>query len=239
MLLHLPAVTGVSPKHIALKVRSQQKGTKQYEKINQSGEMMEVFENGARFLVNLTDYLDTGLFLDHRNTRQKVKALSQDKDVLNLFSYTGSVSVFAAMGGAKSVTTVDMSNTYLEWAKKNVALNKLTCPHAFIQADCTTWLAAHKGKYDLIFIDPPSFSNSKRMQNTWDVQRDHVKMLTDAKACLKEQGIIIFSNNKRGFKLDESAISELGLSVDNITKDTIPEDFARKGNIHQCWVLGS
>jgi len=239
VLLHLPAVTGVSPKQIALKVRSQQKGTKQYEKINQTGDMMEVFENGARFLVNLTDYLDTGLFLDHRNTRQKVQALSQGKDVLNLFSYTGSVSVFAAKGGAKSVTTVDMSNTYLEWAKKNVALNKLTAPHAFIQADCTTWLGTHKGKYDLIFIDPPSFSNSKRMQNTWDVQRDHVKMLTDAKACLKEQGIIIFSNNKRGFKLDESAISELGLSVDNITKDTIPEDFARKGNIHQCWVLAS
>ncbi|MEE3058067.1 MAG: bifunctional 23S rRNA (guanine(2069)-N(7))-methyltransferase RlmK/23S rRNA (guanine(2445)-N(2))-methyltransferase RlmL, partial [Pseudomonadota bacterium] len=239
VLLHLPAVTGVSPKQIALKVRSQQKGTKQYEKINQTGDMMEVFENGARFLVNLTDYLDTGLFLDHRNTRQKVQALSQGKDVLNLFSYTGSVSVFAAKGGAKSVTTVDMSNTYLEWAKKNVALNKLTAPHAFIQADCTTWLGTHKGKYDLIFIDPPSFSNSKRMQNTWDVQRDHVKMLTDAKACLKEQGIIIFSNNKRGFKLDETAISELGLSVDNITKDTIPEDFARKGNIHQCWVLAS
>ena len=195
VLLHLPAVTGVSPKHIALKVRSQQKGTKQYERINQSGEMMEVFENDARFLVNLTDYLDTGLFLDHRNTRQKVKALSKNKDVLNLFSYTGSVSVFAAKGGAKSVTTVDMSNTYLEWAKKNIALNKLSGPHAFIQADCTTWLGTHKGKYDLIFIDPPSFSNSKRMQNTWDVQRDHVKMLTDAKACLKEQGTIIFSNN--------------------------------------------
>lgn len=239
VLLHLPAVTGVSPKNIALKVRSQQKGTKQYEKFNQSGEMMEVFENGARFLVNLTDYLDTGLFLDHRNTRQKVKALSQGKDVLNLFSYTGSVSVFAAMGGAKSVTTVDMSNTYLDWAKKNVALNKLNGPHAFIQADCTTWLGTHKGKYDLIFIDPPSFSNSKRMQNTWDVQRDHVKMLTDAKACLKEQGTIVFSNNKRGFKLDETAITQLGLSVENITKDTIPQDFARKGNIHQCWVLRS
>ena len=239
VLLHLPAVTGVSPKKIALKVRAQQKGTKQYEKINQSGEMMEVFENGARFLVNLTDYLDTGLFLDHRNTRQKVKAMSEGKDVLNLFSYTGSVSVFAAMGGAKSVTTVDMSNTYLEWAKKNVALNKLTGPHAFIQADCTTWLGSHKGKYDLIFIDPPSFSNSKRMQNTWDVQRDHVKMLSDAKACLKAQGTIIFSNNKRGFKLDEQAINALGLSVENITNETIPEDFARKGKIHQCWILGS
>ena len=143
------------------------------------------------------------------------------------------------MGGAKSVTTVDMSNTYLEWAKKNVALNKLTGPHAFIQADCTTWLNSHKGKYDLIFIDPPSFSNSKRMQNTWDVQRDHVKMLSDAKACLKAQGTIIFSNNKRGFKLDEPAMSALGLSVKNITNETIPEDFARKGKIHQCWILAS
>lgn len=132
-----------------------------------------------------------------------------------------------------------MSNTYLDWAKKNVALNKLSGPHAFIQADCTTWLASHKGKYDLIFIDPPSFSNSKRMQNTWDVQRDHVNMLSDAKQCLKEGGTIIFSNNKRGFKLDETAISELGLSIENITKQTIPEDFARKGNIHQCWILTS
>ena len=165
--------------------------------------------------------------------------LSKDKDVLNLFSYTGSVSVFAAKGGAKSVTTVDMSNTYLEWAKKNVALNKLTGPHAFIQADCTTWLSEHKGQYDLIFIDPPSFSNSKRMQNTWDVQRDHMKMLTDASKCLKPNGIIVFSNNKRGFKLDEAAVSALGFSIENITKETIPEDFARKGNIHQCWVLTS
>jgi 23S rRNA (guanine2445-N2)-methyltransferase / 23S rRNA (guanine2069-N7)-methyltransferase len=163
--------------------------------------------------------------------------MSAGKDVLNLFSYTGSVSVFAAKGGAKSVTTVDMSNTYLEWAKKNVALNKLSGPHAFIQADCTTWMNTHKGMYDLIFIDPPSFSNSKRMQNTWDVQRDHVKMLTDAKRCLKDGGVIIFSNNKRGFKLDEDNVSALGLSVENVTNETIPEDFARKGKIHQCWIL--
>ena len=237
VLLYLPAVTGISPKHIVLKVRSQQKGNKQYEKINQTGTMMEVHENGARLLVNLTDYLDTGLFLDHRNTRQKVKQLSKGKDVLNLFSYTGSVSVFAAMGGAKSVTTVDMSNTYLDWAKKNVALNKLSCPHAFIQADCTTWLSDHNGKYDLIFIDPPSFSNSKRMQGTWDVQRDHVNLLTNARRCLNDGGTLIFSNNKRGFKLDESALIDLGFSIKNITQETIPEDFARRGNIHKCWIM--
>ncbi|NDV91268.1 bifunctional 23S rRNA (guanine(2069)-N(7))-methyltransferase RlmK/23S rRNA (guanine(2445)-N(2))-methyltransferase RlmL [Alteromonas sp. 345S023] len=237
VLLYLPMVTGASPKQIALKVRSQQKGTKQYEKFNQSGDMMQVYENGAQFLVNLTDYLDTGLFLDHRNTRQKVMQMAKGKDVLNLFAYTGSVSVFAAKGGAKSVTTVDMSNTYLDWAKKNVALNKLSNPHAFIQADCTTWLADHKGKYDLIFIDPPSFSNSKRMQGTWDVQRDHVAMLTNAHRCLNEKGTVIFSNNKRGFKLDTNALTALGFSIENITKQTIPEDFARKGNIHQCWVL--
>ncbi|WP_421134650.1 bifunctional 23S rRNA (guanine(2069)-N(7))-methyltransferase RlmK/23S rRNA (guanine(2445)-N(2))-methyltransferase RlmL [Alteromonas sp. A079] len=237
VLLYLPMVTGISPKNIILKVRAQQKGTKQYEKVNQSGDMMEVYENGARFLVNLTDYLDTGLFLDHRNTRQKVMQLSKDKDVLNLFAYTGSVSVFAAKGGAKSVTTVDMSNTYLDWAKKNMGLNKLKGAHAFVQADCTTWLADHKGKYDLIFIDPPSFSNSKRMSATWDVQRDHLMMITQARACLNSGGTIVFSNNKRGFKLDEAGVSELGLSINNITKHTIPEDFARKGNIHQCWVL--
>lgn len=237
VLLYLPVVTGVSPKNIILKVRAQQKGTKQYEKVNQSGEMMEVYENGARFLVNLTDYLDTGLFLDHRNTRQKVMQLSKDKDVLNLFAYTGSVSVFAAKGGAKSVTTVDMSNTYLDWAKKNMSLNQLKGAHAFVQADCTTWLADHKGKYDLIFIDPPSFSNSKRMSATWDVQRDHLMMLTHARACLNSGGTIVFSNNKRGFKLDEAGVSALGLTTNNITKQTIPEDFARKGNIHQCWVL--
>ncbi|WP_032094112.1 MULTISPECIES: bifunctional 23S rRNA (guanine(2069)-N(7))-methyltransferase RlmK/23S rRNA (guanine(2445)-N(2))-methyltransferase RlmL [unclassified Alteromonas] len=239
VLLHLPAVTGIAPKNIVLKVRSQQKGTKQYEKFNQSGDMMEVYENGARFLVNLTDYLDTGLFLDHRDTRQIVMNMAKGKDVLNLFSYTGSVSVFAAKGGAKSVTTVDMSNTYLDWAKKNVALNKLDGPHAFVQADCTTWLADHKGKYDLIFIDPPSFSNSKRMSNTWDVQRDHVDMLTRAKACLNENGTVIFSNNKRGFKLDTQALEALGFGIENITSKTIPEDFARKGKIHQCWTLQS
>ena len=236
-LLHLPAVTGISSKQIALKVRAQQKGTKQYEKLDKAGQTLQVHENGALFHVNLTDYLDTGLFLDHRITRQIVRSKASNKDVLNLFCYTGSVSVFAAMGGARSVTSVDMSNTYLDWAKQNFRLNTLNGAHAFIQADCTTWLDDHKGSYDLMFIDPPSFSNSKRMQSTWDVQRDHVALLTAAHAHLRDGGEIVFSNNKRGFKLDEAALSTLGFKIENITRKTIPEDYSRHASIHQCWVL--
>lgn len=239
VLLHLPAVTGVSPQKIALKVRSQQKGQKQYEKMSEKGNTLEVWENGARFIVNPTDYLDTGLFLDHRDTRQIVKSRSKGKDVLNLFSYTGSVSVFAAMGDARSVTTVDMSKTYLEWAKQNFALNGLKGANAFIQADCTTWLDQHDGKYGLIFIDPPSFSNSKRMQSTWDVQRDHVAMLKSAVKCLAPGGTIIFSNNRKGFKLDKNAVEALGLQIQDITHDTIPEDFKKASPIHKCWILQS
>lgn len=238
VLLHLPAVTGVDPKKIVLKVRSQQKGRNQYEKMAQKGERLTVYENGAQLLVNLTDYLDTGLFLDHRVTRQQVAQLSADKDVLNLFSYTGSVSVHAALGGARSVTTVDMSKTYLDWAKDNMHLNKVKCATSFIQADCTTWLKTHPGKYDVIFIDPPSFSNSKRMQDTFDVQRDHVALLSDALQCLNINGTLIFSNNRRGFKLDAEALEQAGYShIDDISKRTIPEDFARHSNIHKCWVL--
>lgn len=237
VLLYLPAVTGVPAKNITLKVRSQQKGTNQYEKIEQTGKRMQVWENGAKLLVNLTDYLDTGLFLDHRDTRLLIKQMAQQKDVLNLFSYTGSVSVSAAMGGARSVTTVDMSKTYLDWAKENFSINKLKGAYQFVQADCTTWLATHRGKYDLIFIDPPSFSNSKRMQNTWDVQRDHATMLTQAKACLKDKGTIVFSNNRRGFKLDLQALDAIGMAADDISQKTIPGDFARHSNIHKCWII--
>ncbi|QJR82615.1 bifunctional 23S rRNA (guanine(2069)-N(7))-methyltransferase RlmK/23S rRNA (guanine(2445)-N(2))-methyltransferase RlmL [Alteromonas pelagimontana] len=237
VLLHLPAVTGVSAKKIALKVRSQQKGTSQYEKFDQKGDKLEVWENGAKLLVNLTDYLDTGLFLDHRLTRQIVRQRAAGKDVLNLFSYTGSVSVFAALGKARSVTTVDMSNTYLEWAKENFKCNNLNGAYAFIQADCTSWMASHNGQYDLMFIDPPSFSNSKRMSGTWDVQRDHIALLTDARRCLREKGTIVFSNNKRGFKLDSVALEAMGFTITDISKETIPEDFARHQSIHKCWIF--
>lgn len=239
VLLHLPAVTGVPASHIHLKVREQKRGKHQYEKFQQTGERKIVEENGAKFYVNLTDYLDTGLFLDHRETRQKIRQLSNNKDVLNLFAYTGSVSVFAALGNARSVTTVDMSKTYINWAKDNFKLNRLQGAFHFIQSDCLQWLVGHNGKYDLVFIDPPSFSNSKRMETTWDVQRDHLSLITQANRCLKPGGTIMFSNNRRGFKLDQQGVTALGLVATDITTETIPEDFARHSNIHQCWILNS
>jgi 23S rRNA (guanine2445-N2)-methyltransferase / 23S rRNA (guanine2069-N7)-methyltransferase len=233
----LPQVTQIEPDHIVLKVREQQKGKNQYQKVAQTRQTIQVLENGALFLVNLKDYLDTGLFLDHRITRQLVQQQAKGKDVLNLFAYTGSVSVFAALGGAKSVTTVDMSNTYIEWAKDNFHLNKLKGAYHFEQADCLTWLRQHKQKYDLIFIDPPSFSNSKRMDSTWDVQRDYLDLIKDALTCLNTKGNIFFSNNLRQFKLDETSINQLGLKVTDLTKQTIPEDFQRNPKIHHCWLL--
>lgn len=237
ILISIPAVMDVAPDKVVLKVRAQQKGKQQYEKLNQKQEFLEVYENGARLWVNLKDYLDTGLFLDHRITRQKVQQLSRDKHVLNLFAYTGSVSVHAALGKAKSVTTVDMSNTYLDWAKRNFSLNNLKGPYEFVQANCLAWLAEHQQQYDLIFIDPPSFSNSKRMQSTWDVQRDHVKLISDAKRCLSAGGKIIFSNNLRQFKLEQGQVEELGLKVEHISQQTLPEDFKRNPKIHHCWIL--
>ncbi|BDX06413.1 bifunctional 23S rRNA (guanine(2069)-N(7))-methyltransferase RlmK/23S rRNA (guanine(2445)-N(2))-methyltransferase RlmL [Planctobacterium marinum] len=237
ILLVAPQVLGIAPENVALKVREVKKGKNQYEKVSRQNKMLEVQENGAKFLVNLFDYLDTGLFLDHRDTRCIVRDMSKGKRVLNLFSYTGSVSVYAALGGAQSVTTVDMSNTYLDWAKQNFELNKLRGKYQFIKADVTTWLEQNREKYDLIFIDPPSFSNSKSMDNTWDVQRDHVTLLADAKNSLAENGVIVFSNNLRNFKMSSEVQDKLGLSVTNITAETIPEDFKRNSKIHHCFLL--
>lgn len=242
VLLTAPRVLDVSPDKVALKVREVQKGKKQYEKVARKNEYLEVSENGAKFWVNLHDYLDTGLFLDHRDTRQRVFSMSKDKRVLNLFSYTGSVSVFAALGGASKVTTVDMSNTYLDWAKRNFELNKIKGKHQFIKADVTSWLQQLatrevKDTFDLIFIDPPSFSNSKSMENTWDVQRDHLALLTAARQCLAPNGVIVFSNNLRSFKMHAQLAESLQLKVENISAATIPEDFKRNSKIHHCFLL--
>lgn len=236
-LIHIPKVLGIPSSKMAVKVRRQNKGKEQYEKVAQRGQRVVVHEHGAQFYINPTDYLDVGLFLDHRDTRLLFKQQCENKDVLNLFAYTGSVSVHAAKAKAKSVTTVDMSNTYLDWAKDNFTLNKLNGSYQFIQADCLKWLTREHGKYDLMFIDPPSFSNSKRMDDTWDVQRDHVSLLSDAKACLKAGGKIFFSNNLRQFKLDQTAVEELGFQVEDITQKSIPDDFKRNQKIHKCWIL--
>ncbi|MBE2894214.1 bifunctional 23S rRNA (guanine(2069)-N(7))-methyltransferase RlmK/23S rRNA (guanine(2445)-N(2))-methyltransferase RlmL [Spirabiliibacterium falconis] len=232
-------VTGVDTNKLVLKVRQKQKGKNQYEKMAEKGEYFYVHEYGAKLWVNLTDYLDTGLFLDHRQTRKMVGEMAKGKSFLNLFAYTGSATVHAALGGAKSTTTVDMSNTYLNWAEQNLNLNgfeESRC-HQIIQADCLQWLAQCKVRYDLIFVDPPTFSNSKRMQDSWDVQRDHIHLFTMLKNCLEEGGTIIFSNNKRGFKMDHDGLAQLGLSAVDITAKTLPLDFERNKQIHNCWVV--
>jgi 23S rRNA (guanine2445-N2)-methyltransferase / 23S rRNA (guanine2069-N7)-methyltransferase len=236
-LIHIPKVLGIPSSKMSVKVRRQNKGKEQYEKVAQKGQRVIVQEHDAQFYINPTDYLDVGLFLDHRDTRLMFKQRCANKDVLNLFGYTGSVSVHAAQAKAKSVTTVDMSNTYLDWARDNFTLNKLNGSFQFVQEDCLKWLTRQHAKYDLMFIDPPSFSNSKRMDDTWDVQRDHVSLLSDAKDCLKTDGEIFFSTNLRQFKLDQAAVEELGFTIEDITQKSIPEDFKRNQKIHKCWIL--
>ena len=231
-------VTGIATDKLVLKVRQKQKGSNQYEKLANKGDYFFVHEYGAKLWVNLTDYLDTGLFLDHRLTRKMVGEMAKGKDFLNLFAYTGSCSVHAILGGAKTSTTVDMSNTYLNWAEQNFILNNIKGrQHKLIQADCLQWLANAKGEYDLIFVDPPTFSNSKRMENSWDVQRDHLHLLTQLSKLLRRNGTIIFSNNKRGFKMDLAGLAQRGLRAENISERTLPLDFQRNPHIHNCWKI--
>ena len=231
-------VTGIETNKLILKVRQKQKSTNQYEKLANKGEYFYVNEYGAKLWVNLTDYLDTGLFLDHRLTRKMLGEMAQGKDFLNLFAYTGSATVHAALGKAKSTTTVDMSNTYLNWAEQNLLLNDIEGKqHKLIQADCLQWLAKCDRQFDLIFVDPPTFSNSKRMEDSWDVQRDHIKLMTNLKRILRPNGTIVFSNNKRGFKMDFAKLEELGLSAVDISHKTLPLDFERNKQIHNCWLV--
>ncbi len=231
-------VTEVDPNNVILKVRQRQKGSNQYEKLSQAQKTMSVKEYDVQLEVNLYDYLDTGLFLDHRITRKQLGKMAAGKDFLNLFAYTGSATVHAAAGGAKSTTTVDMSNTYLRWAQQNMALNGLEGrQHQYIQADCLQWLQQVDGEYDLIFIDPPTFSNSKRMQQSFDIQRDHIMLMENLKRLLRPDGTVVFSNNKRGFKMDHDKLEALGLKAENISAKTLPLDFARNKQIHNCWIV--
>ena len=232
------AVLGIAPNKLVLKTRERQKGTNQYQKMNEKGEFIQVSEYNAQLWVNLTDYLDTGLFLDHRIARRMLGQLSKGKDFLNLFAYTGSASVHAGLGGARSTTTVDMSRTYLEWAERNLRLNGLTGrAHRLMQADVLGWLRDSDEQFDLIFIDPPTFSNSKRMEEAFDVQRDHLRLMQDLKRLLRKGGTIMFSNNKRGFRMDLEGLAALGLQAKEITQKTQSQDFARNRQIHNCWLI--
>jgi len=233
-----PKVLGIPTDKVVLKTRAKQKGKNQYQRVDKSKQSITMNEHGALFKINLWDYLDTGLFLDHRKTRQIVAKKAKNKSLLNLFAYTGSVSVQAALHGASSITTVDMSNTYLNWAQDNFALNKLNGhKYQFIQADCLDWLKKNTTAFDIIFIDPPTFSNSKRMEDSFDVQRDHVALITDALKSLADGGEIFFTNNKRNFKMDFDAMAELGLQAQAMSDVTRDKDFARNKHIHNSWSI--
>ncbi|XPF95045.1 bifunctional 23S rRNA (guanine(2069)-N(7))-methyltransferase RlmK/23S rRNA (guanine(2445)-N(2))-methyltransferase RlmL [Colwellia sp. RE-S-Sl-9] len=233
-----PKVLNIPTSQVVLKTRAKQKGKNQYEKVDKSQQSIVVTEYGAKLKVNLWDYLDTGLFLDHRKTRQIVAQKAKNKTLLNLFAYTGSVSLQAALHGASEVTTVDMSKTYLDWAQDNFTLNKLSGhKYQFVQADCLQWLKNNKQTFDVVFIDPPTFSNSKRMEDSFDVQRDHVDLITDGLKSLAEGGELIFTNNKRNFKMDFEAMETLGVKATEITEQTRDKDFLRNKHIHNSWLI--
>jgi 23S rRNA (guanine2445-N2)-methyltransferase / 23S rRNA (guanine2069-N7)-methyltransferase len=239
VLAVLPDVLSVPLQHVHSRVRKPQKGSEQYEKRESVAERHVVREGGLKFWVNFRDYLDTGLFLDHRIMRQMLREWAKDADFLNLFCYTGSATVYAAAGGARSTTSVDLSNTYLEWAQENLLLNGFGDPkHELVRADCLQWLesqAVWGPRFDLIFVDPPTFSNSKRMEGVLDVQRDHVGMIRRSLRLLRPGGHLIFSTNYTRFKLDSEALADL--SIEDISAQTIPKDFERHAKIHRCFVV--
>jgi 23S rRNA (guanine2445-N2)-methyltransferase / 23S rRNA (guanine2069-N7)-methyltransferase len=236
-LAAIPVALGISPDKVVIKRRERQSGTKQYERQASQGQFMEVGEGGVRLLVNLTDYLDTGLFLDHRPLRLRIQQEAAGKRFLNLFCYTATATVHAAKGGARSTTSVDLSKTYLDWARRNLALNGFSDKQRLEQGDVMAWLEADRGEYDLIFIDPPTFSNSKRMEGVFDVQRDHVHLLDLAMARLAKGGVLYFSNNFRKFQLDPGLAERY--AVEEISAQTLDQDFARNPKIHRAWRLAA
>lgn len=230
-----PVVLGIPAENLVIKQRRQQKGTQQYQKMAKTDHSMVVTEGAAKFKVNLYDYLDSGLFLDHRVLRQQFGQLASGTRFLNCFCYTATASVHAALAGAIT-TSVDLSNTYLQWAQDNFKLNQLDVrQHEFIQADCIEWLRRCRQWFDVIFLDPPSFSNSKRMPTTLDVQRDHIVLIDSAVRLLLPGGKLYFSTNFRHFKL-APIISER-YEVKDISAETIDQDFKRDQRIHQCFII--
>ena len=236
----IPNVLALPQENVYFKVRKRQKGSAQYTKQASEKQFFEIEEQGCRFWVNFSDYLDTGLFLDHRITRRMVGEMAAGKRFLNLFAYTGTATVYAARGGAKSTLTLDMSNTYLDWARRNMSLNGFDDDaHQFVKADCLEWLEKggvyKRQSFDVIFLDPPTFSTSKRMSDTFDVQRVHTRLIELAMALLDPQGSLIFSNNFRKFRLDPTL--EQKFKIKNISAKTLSRDFKRNPKIHNCWCI--
>jgi 23S rRNA (guanine2445-N2)-methyltransferase / 23S rRNA (guanine2069-N7)-methyltransferase len=227
-------VFAIPRERVALKTRSTGKGGSKYGRFDHRGEFFTVEEGAAKLRVNLFDYLDTGLFLDHRPLRARMALEARGKRFLNLFCYTGAATVQAAVQGAAETTSVDLSSTYLEWLADNLRENSIGgTRHRIAQADALRWIEADRGEHDVVFCDPPTFSNSKRAED-FDVQRDHVRLLRAIVARLAPGGVLYFSNNFRRFKLDEAAIAEFA-AVEDISASTIPPDFARNPRIHRAW----
>jgi len=236
LLNALREVFALPREQIAIKTRSRGKGGSKYGRMDQAGDFIVVREGAARLRVNLFDYLDTGLFLDHRPIRLRMGREAKGGRMLNLFGYTGVASLHAAVGGAAQTTNVDLSGTYLDWSAQNLALNGIAGPkHRLIQADAMKWLEADRGEYELIFCDPPTFSNSARAED-FDTQRDHVRLLRAAVARLAPDGLLIFSNNFRRFRLDDAAVAEFA-TVREISPQTLDPDFERNPRIHRTWEL--
>ncbi len=232
----IKALFRISENQIFFKVRKKQKGAGQYSKQGGEARMSEIKEGEALYLINLTDYLDSGVFLDHRIVRQLIFQRAKGKRFLNLFAYTATATIQAAMGQARNTVSVDMSANYSKWARSNLCLNGFSeSNHRLVVADCMKWLHTSKDQFDLILLDPPTFSNSKKTENVLDVQRDHVELIQLAMRRLEPGGELIFSNNFRKFKLEEEAL--LMFEVQPMSENTIPFDYKRKGNIHQCWSI--
>lgn len=232
---------GVERDSIFVKRRARQRGSAQYERLERRGATGVVAENGLLFEVNLSDYLDTGLFLDHRDTRAWLREMASGKRFLNLYAYTGTATAYAAAGGAASSVTVDLSQTYLDWARRNLELNGISTErHTSARSDTFAWLEEARASgttFDLVFCDPPTFSSSKAVEGTFDVQRDHVRLILAIGEVLADGGTLVFSCNRRRFRLDEEALAAAGLAARDVTARTIPKDFERTPWVHACWTI--
>lgn len=234
----LVSLFAISPEAIFWRTRIKCKTTRQYEKVDEKKTFFTAIEFGLKFKINLTDYLDTGLFLDHRETRKLVASLSQGKRVLNLFAYTCAFSVHAAAAGAVFTKSIDLSNTYTDWGRDNFRLNSLSSKNnPVIRADCLKFLDEEiksGSKYDIIIIDPPTISRSKKMEQLFDIQVDYVMLIKKALSLLLEGGMIFFSTNSRKFTFD-SALFE-ACDIKEISHKTKPIDF-NDPKIHRCWTI--
>jgi len=237
VLASLPEVTGVPAERSRLRTRRRTPRGEQYVKLGEQSRVHTVLEGGLRLRVNFDDYLDTGVFLDHRMTRARLRAAASGRRFLNLFAYTGTATVYAAAGGADGTTSVDLSATYLAWARENLALNGLGgARHRFVQADCRAWVeeaARSSERFDLIFLDPPTFSNSKRMEGVLDIGRDHPALIDACVPLLAPAGLMLFSTNAQRFRLDASLMQRY--DIRDISADTLPLDFARNPRVHRCY----